>query len=128
MLPTPFEFVEFSALCIKNSELIEAKAGKGAFFMKHRRLGSSDLMVSEIALGSWLTYSGGVEKAQAIACIRRALEVGITLFDTANAYGRGQAETVLGEALAGVPRDSYLLATKLYFPMSDSDRGLSRAQ
>lgn len=96
--------------------------------MNYRKLGSSDLMVSEIALGSWLTYSGGVEKAQSIACVKRALDCGITLLDTANVYGRGTAETVLGEALAGVKRDSYILATKLYFPMSETDKGLSAAQ
>jgi aryl-alcohol dehydrogenase-like predicted oxidoreductase len=96
--------------------------------MKYRRLGSSELNVSEISLGSWLTYSGGVEKRQAIACVHRALELGITLIDTANVYGRGAAETVLGEALAKVKRDSYILATKLYFPMSENDKGLSAAQ
>jgi aryl-alcohol dehydrogenase-like predicted oxidoreductase len=96
--------------------------------MKYRQLGSSPLLVSEISLGTWLTTSGGVEKRQAIACVRRALELGITFIDTANVYGRGASETVLGEALADVPRDSYVIATKLYFPMSDSDRGLSRAQ
>ncbi|WP_428377457.1 aldo/keto reductase family protein [Lichenicoccus sp.] len=96
--------------------------------MKYRKLGDSDITVSEIAFGSWLTTSGGVEKQTAIACIHRALDRGITLIDTANIYGRGIAETVLGEALAGLPRDSYVLATKLYFPMTDTDRGLSRAQ
>lgn len=96
--------------------------------MRYRQLGSSDLRVSEIALGSWLTYGGGVEKAQALACVRRAFEVGINFIDTANVYGRGAAETVLGDALAGIPRDSYVLATKAFFPMSAHDRGLSRAQ
>jgi aryl-alcohol dehydrogenase-like predicted oxidoreductase len=96
--------------------------------MRYRQLGTSDLTVSEIALGSWLTYGGGVEKARAISCIRTALDLGITLFDTANIYGRGAAETLLGEALAGVPRASYVLATKLFFPMTEADRGLSRAQ
>jgi aryl-alcohol dehydrogenase-like predicted oxidoreductase len=96
--------------------------------MKYRKLGDSDLHVSEIAFGSWLTTSGGVEKETAIACVHRALDVGINLIDTANVYGRGAAETVLGEALTGLQRDSYILATKLYFPMSDTDRGLSRAQ
>ena len=96
--------------------------------MQHRELGSSGIMVSEIALGSWLTYSGGVERAQSIACVHRALEKGVTLIDTANIYGKGAAETVLGEALAGVARNSYVLATKLYFPMTDTDRGLSAAQ
>jgi len=96
--------------------------------MKYRRLGDSELNVSEIAFGSWLTTSGGVAKDIAIACVHRALDLGINLIDTANVYGRGAAETVLGEALAGVRRDSYILATKLYFPMSETDRGLSRAQ
>jgi aryl-alcohol dehydrogenase-like predicted oxidoreductase len=96
--------------------------------MRYRRLGSSDLEVSEISLGSWLTYSGGVDKARSIACVKRALELGINFIDTANTYGRGAAETLLGEALDGVPRGSYVLATKLFFPMSATDRGLSRAQ
>lgn len=96
--------------------------------MKYRKLGSSDLMVSEISLGSWLTYGVGVERDNAIACVNRAFDLGITFLDTANVYGRGAAETVLGEALAGRPRDSYILATKLMGPMSDTDKGLSRAQ
>lgn len=96
--------------------------------MKYRQLGSSKLTVSEIAFGSWLTFSDSARKASAIACVHRALDRGITLFDTANVYGRGAAERVLGEALAGIRRDSYVLATKLYFPMSNTDRGLSRAQ
>ena len=96
--------------------------------MKYRRLGASDLEVSEISLGSWLTYGGGVEADQARACLDRAFEVGINFIDTANIYGRGAAETFLGEALAGRPRDSYVLATKLFFPMTETDRGLSRAQ
>jgi aryl-alcohol dehydrogenase-like predicted oxidoreductase len=96
--------------------------------MKYRQLGDSSLMVSEIAFGSWLTTAGGVEKTQAIACVRRALDCGITLIDTANIYGKGIAEAVLGEALADVKRDSYVLATKLFFPMTETDRGLSRAQ
>ena len=96
--------------------------------MKYRKLGSSDLMVSEISLGSWLTYGVGVERDNTIACVNRAFDLGITFLDTANVYGRGAAETVLGEALAGRPRDSYILATKLMGPMSDTDKGLSRAQ
>src|ERR1700727_890176 len=96
--------------------------------MKYRKFGVSGIDVSEIAFGSWLTTAGGVEKDQAIACVHRALDKGITLIDTANAYGRGAAERVLGEALSGIRRDSYVLATKLYFPMSSTDRGLSRAQ
>jgi aryl-alcohol dehydrogenase-like predicted oxidoreductase len=96
--------------------------------MKYRQLGSSDLHVSAIALGSWLTYSGGVQRADAIACVQKALDLGVNFIDTANVYGRGAAESLLGEALRGVARDSYVLATKVYFPMSDTDRGLSRAQ
>jgi aryl-alcohol dehydrogenase-like predicted oxidoreductase len=96
--------------------------------MKYRQLGSSDLTVSEIAFGSWLTFSDGPRKDDAIACVHRALDRGITLIDTANVYGRGAAERVLGEALKGIARNSYVLATKLYFPMSSTDRGLSRAQ
>jgi aryl-alcohol dehydrogenase-like predicted oxidoreductase len=96
--------------------------------MKYRKLGSSDLIVSEIAFGSWLTFSDAKRKELAIACVHRALDRGITLMDTANVYGMGAAELVLGEALAGVKRDSFVLATKLYFPMDQSNRGLSREQ
>jgi aryl-alcohol dehydrogenase-like predicted oxidoreductase len=96
--------------------------------MKYRTLGASDLKVSEISLGSWLTYGVGVEADKARACLNRAFDLGINFIDTANAYGRGAAETVLGESLAKRPRDSYILATKLFVPMSDTDRGLSRAQ
>ena len=96
--------------------------------MQYRRLGDSDLEVSEISLGSWLTYGVGVEADAARACLNEAFDQGINFIDTANVYGRGAAETFLGEALQSRPRDSYILATKLYFPMSDSDRGLSRAQ
>jgi len=96
--------------------------------MRMRKLGSSDLEVSEISLGSWLTYSGGVEREQARSCVDAAFEEGINFIDTANIYGRGAAESLLGEVLAGRERSSYVLATKLYFPMSDTDRGLSAAQ
>jgi aryl-alcohol dehydrogenase-like predicted oxidoreductase len=96
--------------------------------MRFRKLGSSDIEVSEISLGSWLTYSGGVEREQAKACVRAAFDAGINFIDTANIYGRGAAETLLGEVLAGRERSSYVLATKLYFPMSDTDMGLSAAQ
>jgi aryl-alcohol dehydrogenase-like predicted oxidoreductase len=96
--------------------------------MKYRKLGDSDLEVSEISLGSWLTYGVGVEADAARACLDEAFEQQINFIDTANVYGRGAAETFLGEALQGRPRDSYVLATKLFFPMSDTDRGLSRAQ
>lgn len=96
--------------------------------MNYRKLGSSGLEVSEISLGSWLTYSGGVAREQSEACVRAAFEVGINFIDTANAYGRGAAESLLGEVLAGYDRSSYVLATKVYFPMSDTDRGLSAEQ
>src|SRR5580700_5818323 len=96
--------------------------------MRFRKLGSSDLEVSEISLGSWLTYSGGVEREQAEACVRAAFDAGINFIDTANVYGRGAAETLLGDVLASYERSSYVLATKVYFPMSDSDSGLSAAQ
>ena len=96
--------------------------------MKYRKLGASDLNVSEISLGSWLTYGVGVEKEQAISCVNRAFELGINLIDTANVYGRGAAELVLVEALATRRRDSYVLATKVFGQMSDTDQGLSRAQ
>jgi aryl-alcohol dehydrogenase-like predicted oxidoreductase len=95
--------------------------------MRYRRLGSSELEISEISLGSWLTYGGGVDREQAEACVAKAFEVGINFIDTANVYARGAAESLLGEVLAGRPRDSYVLGTKLYFPMN-GDRGLSREQ
>lgn len=96
--------------------------------MKYRKLGDSDLEVSEISLGSWLTYGVGVEADKARSCLDAAFDVGVNFIDTANVYGRGAAETFLGQALKDRPRDSYVLATKVYFPMSDTDSGLSRAQ
>src|SRR3954451_16546765 len=96
--------------------------------MDHRQLGDSDLRVSVIALGSWLTYSGGVGREQTEACTRAAFDAGITFFDTANAYGRGASEDAWGEILRDFDRDSYVLATKVYFPMSETDRGLSAEQ
>ena len=96
--------------------------------MLYRRLGNSDLNVSEIALGSWLTYGGGVQRAEAEACVQRAFDAGINFLDTANVYAEGGAETFLGEVLQRRPRDSYVLATKLFFPMSPHDSGLSAAQ
>src|SRR5207237_8502838 len=102
---------------------VDARASK----VRYRRLGSSDLEISEISLGSWLTYGGGVGREQAGACVAKAFEVGINFIDTANVYARGAAESLLGEILAGRPRDSYVLGTKLYFPMN-GDRGLSREQ
>jgi len=98
--------------------------------MRYRRIGDSDLEVSEISLGSWLTYGGGVGDDQARACVDAAFEVGINFIDTANVYATGRAEEFLGDALSGRPRDSYVLATKLYFPMDDSgeNQGLSASQ
>ena len=96
--------------------------------MRYRRLGSSDLMVSEVTLGTWLSYGEGEVRARHIECVRRALDLGINLIDTANVYGWGQSERLIAEALFGVPRDRYLLATKLWGPMNDTDRGLSRTQ
>jgi aryl-alcohol dehydrogenase-like predicted oxidoreductase len=96
--------------------------------MNLRRLGSSDLEVSEISLGSWLTYSGGVALQQARACVDAAFDAGINFIDTANVYGQGAAEEVLGEVLSGRERSSYVLATKIYFPMSADDSGLSAEQ
>lgn len=96
--------------------------------MEYRRIGHSDLYASEISLGSWLTYGDSLDRERSEACVRRALDEGINLFDTANVYGRGGAETLLGEVLAGFDRSSYLLATKVFFPMSRTDMGLSPAQ
>jgi len=96
--------------------------------MKYRKVGNSGLKVSEIALGSWLTYGKTVQNQTAHDCIHRAYELGINFFDTANAYERGKAEEVLGEALKAYPRSSYVVATKVFFPMGEgpNDRGLSR--
>lgn len=96
--------------------------------MDYRRLGRSGVRVSEIGLGSWLTYGAGVERQRAIDCIHRAYELGINFFDTANVYAQGESEKVVGEALQDFPRDSYVLATKVYFPMGEgpNDSGLSR--
>ena len=96
--------------------------------MNKRQLGSSDLHVSDIALGSWLTYGVGVEADAARRCLDTAFDEGINFIDTANVYGNGAAETFLGTALKDRPRDSYVLATKLFFPMDRDNRGLSRAQ
>lgn len=96
--------------------------------MRYRQLGSSDLHVSEISLGSWLTYGVGVDDSNARACLDRALELGVNLIDTSNIYGKGAAESFLGRALKGRDRASYILATKLFFAMTETDRGLSAAQ
>ena len=96
--------------------------------MLYRQLGTSDLNVSEIALGSWLTYGVGVDANKSRACLDAAFDCGINFIDTANIYGKGAAETFLGDSLQGHARDSYVLATKLFFPMTDTDQGLSAAQ
>ncbi len=96
--------------------------------MRYRQLGSSDLEVSEISLGTWLTTGVGIEKETAIAIVDKAFDLDINFFDTANVYGRGASETVLGEALKPRPRDSYVLATKVWGDMGDGNQGLSREQ
>jgi aryl-alcohol dehydrogenase-like predicted oxidoreductase len=96
--------------------------------MRYRRLGSSDLQVSEISLGSWLTYGGAIPREQAVACVDKAFAVGINFIDTANVYSGGRAEEFLGDVLASRERSTYVLATKVYHPMPNGDRGLSRAQ
>ncbi|MDD2630798.1 MAG: aldo/keto reductase family protein [Limnochordia bacterium] len=96
--------------------------------MRYRSVGKSGLKVSEIGLGSWLTYGGYVDETTAMDCIRKAYELGINFFDTANVYHQGAAEQVLGKTLRQFPRESYVLATKVFFPMGEgpNDRGLSR--
>jgi 1-deoxyxylulose-5-phosphate synthase len=96
--------------------------------MQYRQLGNSDLHVSEISLGSWLTYGVGIDDSNARACVDRAFDLGINFLDTSNIYGKGAAESFLGKALSGRERSSYILATKLFFPMTETDRGLSAAQ
>ncbi len=97
--------------------------------MQCRRLGNGPLEVSALSFGTWLTVAGGVGREQAIRCIHAALDHGITLFDTANQYGAGEAERVLGEALGSFPRDRYLIATKLFFSVgNEPDHGLSAVQ
>ena len=98
--------------------------------MKYRRLGTSGLKVSEICLGSWLTYGNATEDQTAEACVDRAYELGINFFDTANVYARGKSEEVVGRSLRKYPRSTYVVATKVFFPMDDgpmpNNRGLSR--
>jgi voltage-dependent potassium channel beta subunit len=96
--------------------------------MEFRRLGASGTRVSEIALGNWVTHGGEIGDEAAKACVEAALEAGINIFDTADVYGRGKAELVLGDSLKGIERSSYVLATKVFWPMSRNvnDHGLSR--
>ncbi|QYR22583.1 aldo/keto reductase family protein [Paenibacillus sp. sptzw28] len=96
--------------------------------MNYRKLGGSGLKVSEISLGSWLTYGGYVERENAVKAIHTAYDLGVNFFDTANVYEQGVAEILLGETIKSFPRESYVLATKAYWPMGEgpNDRGLSR--
>jgi voltage-dependent potassium channel beta subunit len=96
--------------------------------MKYRKLGRTGLKVSEISLGSWLTYGNSVEKEAAASVIDKAYDLGINFFDTANVYATGEAEKLVGEALSKYNRESYVLATKVFWPMGEgvNDRGLSR--
>jgi aryl-alcohol dehydrogenase-like predicted oxidoreductase len=96
--------------------------------MKHRHLGRSGLLVSEISYGNWITHGSQVEKETALACVKAALDEGITTFDTADVYAATRAEEVLGEALAGQRRQGLEICTKVYWPTGPgpNDRGLSR--
>jgi len=97
--------------------------------MEYCRLGNGPLEVSRLSFGTWLTVAGGIGQEQATRCIHAAVDQGITLFDTANEYGAGAAERTLGAALKAFPRDKFMVATKLYFPVGDEpDKGLSTAQ
>ncbi|HKA67979.1 MAG TPA: aldo/keto reductase family protein [Actinomycetes bacterium] len=96
--------------------------------MEFRHLGRSGLIISEIAYGNWITHGSQVEEEAAVACVRAALDEGITTFDTADVYAATRAEAVLGRALAGLRRESLEIFTKVYWPTGDgmNDRGLSR--
>src|SRR5215510_3403026 len=96
--------------------------------MEFRHLGRSGMLVSEISYGNWITHGSQVEEEAALACVRAALDEGITTFDTADVYAATRAEAVLGRALAGQRRESLEIFTKVYWPTGDgmNDRGLSR--
>ncbi len=96
--------------------------------MEYRKLGNSGMYVSEIAYGNWTTHGEQIGQDAATSCVRTALDLGITTFDTADAYAGTRAETALGEALDGVRRESVEIFTKVYFPTGEgrNDRGLSR--
>jgi 1-deoxyxylulose-5-phosphate synthase len=96
--------------------------------VEYRQLGGSDLRVSEICLGTWTTFGGSLDEEAAQSLVDAAFELGINFFDTANAYSEGRSEEVLGRAVAGRPRDSYVLATQLWATAPDGGRGLSREQ
>ncbi|MFM1777919.1 MAG: hypothetical protein RL741_537, partial [Actinomycetota bacterium] len=108
--------------------LATRRASHRLVLMEHRRLGSTGMYVSEISYGNWITHGNQIESDAAIKCVKAALEVGITTFDTADVYAGTKAETVLGKALKGVKRESYELFTKVYWPTGTgkNDRGLSR--
>lgn len=96
--------------------------------MEYRKLGKWGVRVSEVALGSWLTYGGTVDERNSVKQVHHAFEQGVNFFDCANVYARGEAEVVFGKAIKTMKRDSIVLATKVFFPMGDgpNDRGLSR--
>jgi aryl-alcohol dehydrogenase-like predicted oxidoreductase len=96
--------------------------------VRYRQLGDSGLQVSEICLGTWTTFGGSLDEDAAIALVDAAFEHGVNFFDTANVYSEGRSEEVLGRALAGRPRDSFVVATKVFGRMPNGDRGLSREQ
>ncbi len=96
--------------------------------MNYRKLGRSGLKVSEVSLGGWLTQGRTIDDATTEAIVRRAFDLGVNLFDTADVYNAGASETALGKAIRSIPRRDLVLATKCYFPFSEgpNDRGLSR--
>ena len=96
--------------------------------MNYRQLGESDLRVSEICLGTWTTFGGSLDEGASLALVDAAFDQGINFFDTANVYSEDRSEEVLGRALAGRPRDSFVVATKVYGEMPNGERGLSREQ
>src|SRR5579862_4314477 len=97
-----------------------SRLGLGA--MEYRHLGKSGLKVSEIAYGNWITHGSQVEEESAVACVRAALDEGITTFDTADVYAGGRAEEVMGRALDGVRRESIEICTKVYWPTRSEER------
>ena len=96
--------------------------------MDYRHVGRSGLRVSEVSIGSWLTLGSSVDREATRDLVQRAYDLGINFFDTADVYANGQGEQALGQALAGLPRHTIVIATKAFFPMSErpNDRGLSR--
>ncbi len=118
-MPVITEF-EFVYLLLKSEKI-----------MKYRQLGKYGVKVSEIGLGSWLTYGMGIDNKTAVKCFKTALDNGIIFFDTSDIYNKGEAEKTLGKVLfkeIEVPREDIVLATKCFWPMSPNpnDHGLSR--